>query len=464
MTWPTALWLALRGGRSDRLRVLLTVAATSLASLLVLLAVAVTTPGDPERMSPYANDGLWSNRDLTPGAVLGIGLVALPFLAFAAQCSRVGGPARDRRFLDLERLGTSRRELRRLAALESGVASVVGTLVGIPLYALLAFVIARVGAPVAQYPPEGTPVRVWSPDALLLPTDRFPTWWVALPAMLLLPVLVSAMATTGLARTTERTASESPRRYWSAALVVGGVVFAALAIVVADRLHIAASWLFTLLALVALAAFALGAAGLTGDLGVLLGRALARTAGRVDLLLAGSRLQAHRRTGASRLTLLLGCLMGGAALVTRDQASEQSARQGDIAGFFEQTYMLVLVGLGVATVMSALGVLVGEVESIVERRRSLASAVASGVPRSSIRRAVVVECLLPVVPAVVVTTSVGAVAAAGLVAAVDRSAVLPWGPLLIFVAGVSMAVLVAALVATLALPASTDISEVRVPA
>ncbi len=160
---------------------------------------------------------------------------------------------------------------------------------------------------------------------------------------------------------------------------------------------------------------------LAGELAVAVGARLAVGAGRADLLLAGAdggtaaagRLAAHpaarlpRRRGRARL---------------RADALAMSARQGDVGGFFAQTYLLLIVALGVATAGSALGLLVAEVESVVERRRSLATAVAAGVPRRVIARAVVIEAVLPVVPAVVVTTLVGALFARIFVLTLSRSA------------------------------------------
>ncbi len=123
MTWAGATWLAFRGGRSDRLRIVLTVASTAVAAVFVLLAGAVVTEPDPMSGTVYANFQLWTEDGLRGGTVFALALLCLPFLAFAAQCSRIGAPARERRFEDLARLGATRRELRRVTAIESGLAS-----------------------------------------------------------------------------------------------------------------------------------------------------------------------------------------------------------------------------------------------------------------------------------------------------------------------------------------------------
>lgn len=470
MTWAGATWLAFRGGRSDRLRIVLTVASTAVAAVFVLLAGAVVTPWDPASGAAYSNVELWTQDGLRGGTVLALALLCLPFLAFAAQCSRIGAPARERRFEDLARLGATRRELRRVAAIESGLASVGGVLLGLPLYALLAVVVGVVGGPVSMYRgisavPVGTE---WSPDALLLPTDRVPTWWVALPGLVLLPLLVTLSASVGAARRQDegqRERSVRRRLTRSGAIAASGLVLGGILIYLLGAAVALPSIVWPLVLLVAVVLLALGAAGLAGELAVVAGARLAVGAGRADLLLAGRRMEARQRRGASRLTLLLGCLVGGAVLVLRADALAMSARQGDVGGFFAQTYLLLIVALGVATAGSALGLLVAEVEGIVERRRSLATAVAAGVPRGVIARAVVVEAVLPVVPAVVVTTLVGALFARIFVLALseERSG-LPAFDLVLFAGAVSLTAVLAAGLATLALPASTDVSEARVPA
>ncbi|QKE85707.1 FtsX-like permease family protein [Arthrobacter sp. NEB 688] len=470
MTWAGATWLAFRGGRSDRLRIVLTVASTAVAAVFVLLAGAVVTSPDPMSGTVYANVGLWTEPGLRGGTVFALALLCLPFLAFAAQCSRIGAPARERRFEDLARLGATRRELRRVIAIEGGLASVGGVVLGVPLYGLFALVVGTIGAPVAVGPDSvSAPTRTeWMADALLLPTDRVPTWWVALPGLVLLPLLVTVSASVGAARREGRVLHEGSTRRRvarSGALAASGLALGGLIIGLLRIAPALPNIVWPLLLLAAVVLLALGAAGLAGELAVLIGARLAVGAGRADLLLAGRRMEAQQRRGASRLTLLLGCLVGGAALVLRADTLAQMERQGDTGGFFAQTYTLVLVALGLATAASALGLLVAEVEGVVERRRSLATAVAAGVPRAVIARAVVVEAVLPVVPAVVVTTLVGALFARFFALAVSQDgAGLPAAALTLFILVVSLAATAAAVAATAALPASTDVSEARVPA
>ncbi len=468
MTWRTALWLAFRGGRSDRLRIVLTSGATAVATVLLLLAAVVLTPAGPDH-APYANPVLWTERGLAGGTALALVLVCLPFLAFAGQCSRIGAPARERRFEDLARLGATSADLRRLGALESGVASVVGVVIGVLLYGLLAVVIASIGASVPIIPDlefDAVGYR-WSPDAYLLPTDRMPAWWVALPVLVLLPALVTLVSSAGTTPGGRRTvaARSLPRpSARSVVLVVGGLATYGAAIGIGHFLLPEHSWIFPALALVALVIFTAGATGLTRPVGIALGGRLAAVTDRPDLLLAGRRMVAQHRPSGSRVTLILGCVVGGAALVVRASTVEMVAEQGDYGGFKTQTYALLLVALVIGMAGSALGLLVGELEGVVEGRRSLATAAAAGVPRGVIARAVVVEAVLPVLPTTLVATAIGAATASMYRVAFDNAPGAPLPSLVAFVLAVWLVVVAAAGLATFALPASTDVSEARVPA
>lgn len=77
------------------------------------------------------------------------------------------------------------------------------------------------------------------------------------------------------------------------------------------------------------------------------------------------------------------------------------------------TYLASLALL-IGGIVAALGLLVGAVESVLTRRRTLAALVAAGTPPAVLRRAVLLEVLLPLTPAILVSTAAGALAARGL--------------------------------------------------
>ncbi|MEO8749193.1 MAG: hypothetical protein ABI384_02250, partial [Allobranchiibius sp.] len=90
----TIVRLALAGGGSDALRIVLTVVGALVATSMLLLGVAVTQIGP--RDGPYFTD-LLNQSGLHPGVVFAMVMLSLVTLSFVGQCSRIGAPARDRR-------------------------------------------------------------------------------------------------------------------------------------------------------------------------------------------------------------------------------------------------------------------------------------------------------------------------------------------------------------------------------
>ena len=108
-------------------------------------------------------------------------------------------------------------------------------------------------------------------------------------------------------------------------------------------------------------------------------------------------------------------------------------------------------------------------EAVVTRRRTLAALVASGTPRATLRRSIVIETLIAIVP-------LAPAAAAGTVA--SRSVfgtsveydgrlvpvAVPWGALGVIVVGTLAAAVAVTAVGLLLLPASTAPAELRTAA
>ncbi len=176
------------------------------------------------------------------------------------------------------------------------------------------------------------------------------------------------------------------------------------------------------------------------------GSMAARRARRPALLVAGRRLQADPRAQGRALSgVALAVLVASGAAVLR--AETLSAQQDD--GFYRSAYDLVDLALLVALVVAAAGLLVASCEAVLERRRTLASLAATGVPLGTLRRAVLLQSLLPAVPAVALAAVAGASGAFAFTAALG-DAVLPSARLLGVLALALLAV-TAASVATLPL-------------
>jgi hypothetical protein len=163
------------------------------------------------------------------------------------------------------------------------------------------------------------------------------------------------------------------------------------------------------------------AAWLAGQLARLVGR---RTS-RPTLLLAASRLEADPY-GQTRATsaVLICVLIASAVEVMRAEVLAPGANVSD-PKFMASAYQVVDVAILIAVVAAAFGLVVGNVEAIMERRRSLAALVAAGTPPRTLRRAVFAQNMLPIVPTTVVATAAGACAGALFSGGLDASTSIP---------------------------------------
>jgi hypothetical protein len=134
-----------------------------------------------------------------------------------------------------------------------------------------------------------------------------------------------------------------------------------------------------------------------GWLAATLGAALASRTNSVAALIAGRRLQADPLgQGRAISAVVLAVYFAAGAAVLRADAI--TTERNDGSGFYSNAYDLVGVALGVALLVGAAGLLVAAVESVTERRRSLAAMVATGVPLATLRRAVLLQSLIPCRP------------------------------------------------------------------
>ena len=203
---------------------------------------------------------------------------------------------------------------------------------------------------------------------------------------------------------------------------------------------------------------------------------LAGRTGRADLLLALRRL-ADEPGPTTRPALLLGlaAVVAGASTWLSRQYRLSLGQTWLEDDFFAQSFDLVRLATWVGIGLCALGLLVALADAVVRRRRADAAAVASGVPRAVLRRALVLQTLVPAVPAVLA----GLVVGGGLAVAFtgprigNRFAELgplgplvpfPWVQWLAWALGILVVALCAALLASTALNRTTRTDQLRVPA
>ncbi|MEV4753558.1 FtsX-like permease family protein [Micromonospora sp. NPDC049559] len=476
----TLVRLALAGTRTDTLRVVLTGFSAALAALAFLAALTVraipTPPGDPEnRAANYSmqyTNHLLMEPGLRGGLAITLLLLAIPVLALAAQCARLGAPARDRRLAAFRLAGATPGQAIRIAIAETGVATLLGALAGLAVY--------LVGRRLLHRPdPLGQ---------LALPTDVLPPVSELVGVVLVLPLL-AALASAVLLRRVVVTPFGVLRRVrrrraplpWPAIPIALGLAVPPLAnwLIRTGRIGEGADGLLPLAAFGCVLLAVLGVVSSAGWFSYSSGRVLHRLGRGPAALLAARRLMADPWAGSRSLMALLAALViaGVAAgfragfeararnlMAEGEEAWRNNADQQD---FYLSTMDLVDLALAVALTIAVAGMLIALAEGIVARRRTYAGLVASGVPRVVLARSVAWQVLTPAVPAVLVALTVGlnlvwrAVADGGAVGA-RITPELPLDHLAGYAAGSLLALLAALGVGLLFLRTSTDLEELRV--
>jgi hypothetical protein len=417
----TLAWLALSGGRADRIRVTLTAASSALAALLLLAAGAVqavpelgssASPGDN---SSYSS-ALIADPGLRPGVITTLLLLAVPVLFLAGQSIRFGAPARDRRLATIRLAGATPGQSVLVAAAETTVAALVGAVVGSGVFLLLRGLLNH------------RDVR----GLLRLPTDVLPSALGFVLVLVIVPMLAGLIGAFLLRRVivtplgVVRRTRGKPPRLWPGVLIVAGV-FAPFVAHSLGRLITRFGidpyeggtmiYLGIFLVLIAIAGVLVG----TGWISYTAGRLLCHYGRRPATLLAGRRLMDDPWSGSRTLSALLAALIVGAGvlgvravMMTEFAASDESIRQsGTDAGlsedhsFYLNSFRLVQVAVLIGVVIAAAGIMVALAEGIVSRRRAYAALVAAGVPRRVLGESLAWQTLAPLVPAVLVALTVG---------------------------------------------------------
>ncbi|MFC0526078.1 FtsX-like permease family protein [Phytohabitans kaempferiae] len=490
---PTTLVrLALAGTRTDTVRVALTAFSACLAVLAMLAAATViaipTFHDNGNNRSPQYRNALLAEAGLRPGVVVALVLLTIPVLALAAQCARLGAPARDRRLAAIRLAGGTPPQAVAIAATETGMASALGSVAGLGLYLGGRQVLHRPGA-----------------DGMLaLPTDVLPSMWALAAITAGLP-LVAALVAVALMRRVAVTPFGVVRRArtgrpkpWPGVLLAVGVGIGAAIFPLYRRFEGLPSALMLLLAFLALLLATVGTVTGTGWISHWTGRMLHRFGRGPAALLAARRLMADPWSGSRILSALLGCLVfaGGAAGVRASFAAEFDLREEmgrqDAAArgepyypqdtdFYFRAFDLINVAVAVALIVAAGGLVVALAESIVSRRRAYAALVATGVPRGTLARAVLWQSLAPAVQAVALALAVGWALSYGIFHEVQasgpvvctaegcpqgprivRSVPVPLDDLALYGAGAAAVLLAVVGVGLLFLRASTALEELRV--
>ncbi|MGW3241648.1 FtsX-like permease family protein [Streptomyces sp. NPDC001070] len=417
-------WSLLRGSpRGERWRLALTGLGATLGTGFGLAALTVAVIGTRFGGGPtqYTND-LLNSAGLRSGVIGGLLLLILPVLAFVGQCTRIGALRRERRLAALRLAGATPRQVRQISALETGAVCGLGSLAGLTGFLVLRAVLGAAQQTSGQ---RGTPMRV-----LTWPTEVRVPWFAALLVVAAVPVLATLEARFTLRRSGEDalgvvSKGRRPRpRVGLGRLALWAL--APLALVAATGLQLLNIFVlgpsnrgstilgaYSLVSAVVVVLCAIGLLYGTAGLAMVTGRLAARS-GRPELLIAGERLQADpwaaaRSHAAVMLTVLIGVgFIGVRRLMIEDlTAPRPYPYTAEDLGFYFGGLNLTGLGILIGLAVTISGLAVGAIESVITRRRTLAALAATGVPRSVLSRAALLETALPLVPATALAGACG---------------------------------------------------------
>ncbi|MCX4558081.1 ABC transporter permease [Streptomyces phaeochromogenes] len=389
-------WLLTRGSdRREWWRVTLTAVGAALATGFGLAAVAVASV-EGQVSTPYFH-GLLNQPGERAGVVVALLLLWLPVLGFLGQCARIGAVHRDRRLAGLRLAGATPRQVRRIAALEAGLACLLGSAVASVFCALLMVNLLQ----------QQLSLSAWGGFALVA---------FAVP---LLAVLVSVVALRRVVASPlgwVRRVRPRHGRVATLTLVLPAVLMclAALLIVMRSRGPGAAS--FPLLVFSAVALTGAGAVAVAGITARTIGRRLAARTENPAVLIAAERLQADpwataRTNAAVLLVAVVGVGFVGIRQMFLDSVHHPAGGRPytpeDVA-FYTTGVNLAGAAVLIALLISLGGLAVGTAESLATRRRGLAAQAAAGVPQKVLGRALLLETALPLAPAMLLAGFGGA--------------------------------------------------------
>lgn len=410
-------------------RAALVAVCTALVSGLILVALTVvlftwSPSGQREMVSGLVADG-----GVRGGYVFALLLICVAPLALLRQVVRLGTATREQRLAALRMAGATPREVRRIGALEVGIPALAGGLLGYLVFGVLRLVFGgEVSDAGYGYGPGYSEV---SRELALVPTTVHPAWWHVLLVAVgvgFIGVLAGASASRSLVISplgVSRRAPRSAPRPWAAlVLVLSGVLFVKSA---SHNSHDDA-----LYALAFLATLVLGLLALAPWVAYRAGRAVASRASTVPVLIAGRRLATDARP-AGRAAAAVGAIAmvagGGGVLLADLPSSYEGGDFGDVEAFYTVPLVLSGVVLLAALLLVVVSMAIHGVETLIDRKRSVAALGALGVSDRELEQAQRWEVGLVALPMAVIGVLIGSVPLmGGLMGPSNRYA---WIPLLV---------------------------------
>lgn len=382
-------WELTRGSdRGEWWRIALTATGAALATGFALAAVALASLRGSYQVPVAA--GLLDEPGTRSGVIVGLLLLLVPVLGFLGQCARIGAVHRDRRLAGLRLAGATPWQVRRIAALETGLACLLGSAVATALSLLLLL---------RQW--DRPTVLAWAGIALI--AVAVPVLGAAAGALALRRVVASPL---GWVRRVGPRDGRGPGLLFLA----GILLVAVLALLTVATTAPAASNRpdggppLTMMGVVL--AVGAGAVWLSGVTAKATGRILAVRARSAATLIAAERLRDDPWSAArTHAAVLLVTVVGTGFMGIRQVLSDvvRTSRNIGPAPYYTTGLDLTGAAIAVALAITLSGLAVGTAESLATRRRGLAAQAAAGVPRTVLGRALLLETALPLAPAVLLS-------------------------------------------------------------
>ncbi|MDQ0952446.1 hypothetical protein QFZ24_006369 [Streptomyces phaeochromogenes] len=381
-----ALLLTRGSDRREWWRVMLTAVGTALATGFGLAAVAVASVRGQVSSSYF--HGLLNQPGQRAGVVVALLLLWVPVLGFLGQCARIGAVHRDRRLAGLRLAGATPMQVRRIAALESGLACLLGSGVAAVLCVLLMLGMLQ----------QPLPLQAWGGFALVT---------LAVP---LLAVLVSVVALRRVVASPlgwVRRVRPGHGRVATLTLVVPTVLVGLAALLIVMRTTGPGATSFPLLVFSAVALTGAGSVAVAGITARATGRRLAARTENPAVLIAAERLRADPwATARTNAAVLLVAVVGVGFVGVRQMFLDSVHHPRESLPYSPEDVAFYTTGVnlaGAAVLMALLislgGLAVGTAESLATRRRGLAAQAAAGVPQKVLGQALLLETALPLAPA-----------------------------------------------------------------
>jgi len=396
-------WTFLRSGGLSRAALLAGTTAVATALLLVALTMLLLPSQQAELLF-----NLVADPGLRWGTAFATAMLVLPLLLMLNQVVRLGTATRERRLAMLRLAGATPAQVRRIGAVEVGFPVTVGAMAGPLVFALLRELFG--GQRINQAPSTERYSYFSSISPLaLIPTSVTPAWWQTVAVVALVAaagVMTGYLASRHLIASplgVSRRVRRPPPRPLGLLLVGTGLgALAALmsGAFVGNQAMALAGVLLVVLGVVALAPWVAFRSGR---------RAARRTSDPATLIAAGHLVSDPGPAGRSAAAVgAIGVVSGVAAVLEANFFFGNINRDRDP---FFASFALVGVALILVLLITASTLAVHAAESLVDRRRVLASLVAAGTPVSVLRDALRQEATLTSMPLSVGGVLIGALGA-----------------------------------------------------